>query len=134
MCVCVFVLGTTDTVGSYCLSRCLCLSSLSLSPVLLGGRFEGVGSVISYGPCQFPTLGFVAERFKKRQNFVAREFWGIQVKHTKVDKTLVMWRLRCGCNFSQLAFLVVCKRTLKLGFLSADANAAGPTDRTGKNN
>jgi hypothetical protein len=35
------------------------------------------------GPCQFPTLGFVAERYKMRQAFQAREFWSIQVKHTQ---------------------------------------------------
>eukprot|EP00750_Incisomonas_marina_P006233 INCI14379.1.p1 GENE.INCI14379.1~~INCI14379.1.p1 ORF type:complete len:903 (-),score=130.56 INCI14379.1:65-2773(-) len=51
---------------------------------LLGGRFEDVGRVISYGPCQFPTLGFVAERYKLREAFVPREFWSIQVKHTQV--------------------------------------------------
>jgi len=82
---------------------------------LLGGRFENVGKVISYGiheqsllqarflsrlgsngcrlfsvgPCQFPTLGFVAERFKMRQNFKPRNFWSIQVKHQQVRKISV---------------------------------------------
>lgn len=36
-------------------------------------------SVISYGPCQFPTLGFVVERYKKRESFVPEDFWKIEM-------------------------------------------------------
>lgn len=44
----------------------------------LQNRFGGLSeSVISYGPCQFPTLGFVVERYLKIQNFVPEEFWKI---------------------------------------------------------
>ena len=39
--------------------------------------------LISYGSCQFPTLGFVVERYKQRINFVPESFWLIEVKHTK---------------------------------------------------
>ena len=31
--------------------------------------------VISYGPCQFPTLGFVVERWARIQTFVKEDFW-----------------------------------------------------------
>ncbi len=34
------------------------------------------------GSCQFPTLGFVVERFKDRENFVSEPFWKIIVRHT----------------------------------------------------
>lgn len=31
--------------------------------------------IVSYGPCQFPTLGLVVDRWLKIQNFVRRPFW-----------------------------------------------------------
>ena len=36
--------------------------------------------LISYGSCQFPTLGFVVERYKQVQQFVAEPFWKIHGK------------------------------------------------------
>jgi DNA topoisomerase-3 len=33
--------------------------------------------LISYGPCQFPTLGYVVERFQKIESFQREEFWYI---------------------------------------------------------
>lgn len=39
----------------------------------------------SYGSCQFPTLGFVVERFKEREDFVIEPFWHLDVKHKKND-------------------------------------------------
>lgn len=34
--------------------------------------------LISYGSCQFPTLGFVVERYKQVQAFVSEPFWKIR--------------------------------------------------------
>ncbi|CAH0579356.1 unnamed protein product [Chrysodeixis includens] len=39
-------------------------------------------SLVSYGSCQFPTLGFVVERYRAVENFVAEPFWKIRVNHT----------------------------------------------------
>lgn len=33
--------------------------------------------LISYGSCQFPTLGFVVERYKAIQDFIREDFWKI---------------------------------------------------------
>ncbi|CAF4758904.1 unnamed protein product, partial [Rotaria sp. Silwood2] len=37
--------------------------------------------IISYGPCQFPTLGFIVERYLQRENFIREPFWKITVEH-----------------------------------------------------
>ncbi|KAL7411436.1 DNA topoisomerase [Mrakia frigida] len=39
--------------------------------------------VVSYGSCQFPTLGFVVYRYLKIQSFVSEDFWTLSVSHTK---------------------------------------------------
>ena len=36
--------------------------------------------LISYGSCQFPTLGFVVERYKAREQFQPEQFWKIEGK------------------------------------------------------
>lgn len=43
-------------------------------------------SLISYGSCQFPTLGFVVERFKEREGFASEPFWRIVVMHDSNDE------------------------------------------------
>ncbi|RXW19396.1 hypothetical protein EST38_g6463 [Candolleomyces aberdarensis] len=40
-------------------------------------------SVISFGPCQFPTLGFVVERFMKVKDFRPEQFWLIHLELTR---------------------------------------------------
>jgi DNA topoisomerase-3 len=44
-------------------------------------RFAPLDSkILSYGPCQFPTLGFVVEQYERLQNFVAETFWYIDMR------------------------------------------------------
>ncbi|KAK8095844.1 uncharacterized protein PG998_002473 [Apiospora kogelbergensis] len=47
----------------------------------LGGPLANL--VISYGSCQFPTLGFVVDRYFRVKNFKPETFWSIKVKHKK---------------------------------------------------
>ncbi|ANQ10297.1 DNA topoisomerase [Plasmodium coatneyi] len=38
-------------------------------------------SIISYGPCQFPTLGFVVNRYMDIKNFVNEYYWSIKMQY-----------------------------------------------------
>jgi DNA topoisomerase-3 len=44
-------------------------------------KFEGFKDqgVVSYGPCQFPTLGFVVERWARIETFVPEDFWFLEL-------------------------------------------------------
>ncbi|XP_059470353.1 DNA topoisomerase 3-alpha [Neocloeon triangulifer] len=54
--------------------------TLRLQKLFPGILSEGL---ISYGSCQFPTLGFVVERYKSIQDFISENFWKIEVTHEK---------------------------------------------------
>ena len=42
-------------------------------------RFPSLADqLISYGPCQFPTIGFVVERYKAIERFIPEPFWKIK--------------------------------------------------------
>ena len=47
--------------------------------------------MLSYGSCQFPTLGFVVERYMRVRNFKPETFWLIKVTHKRDGIT---------CNFN----------------------------------
>ncbi|XP_031504229.1 DNA topoisomerase 3-alpha [Nymphaea colorata] len=59
--------------------------------LLLGNAFnldfagENRNIILSYGPCQFPTLGFVVERFWEIQSHEPEEFWAINCSHDSED-------------------------------------------------
>ncbi|KAJ6785732.1 hypothetical protein PWT90_07106 [Aphanocladium album] len=53
----------------------------------LGGPMENL--TLSYGSCQFPTLGFVVDRYFRVKNFVPEPFWGIKVTHNRQGKQVV---------------------------------------------
>ncbi|KAF6167122.1 hypothetical protein GIB67_029760 [Kingdonia uniflora] len=43
--------------------------------------------ILSYGPCQFPTLGFIVERYWEIQAHEPEEFWMINCSHTSEEGT-----------------------------------------------
>ncbi|KAJ5628925.1 hypothetical protein N7490_011153 [Penicillium lividum] len=49
--------------------------------------------IISYGSCQFPTLGFVVDRYLRVKNFKPETFWGIKVMHQREGKKVnFLWK------------------------------------------
>ncbi|KAJ3336283.1 DNA topoisomerase 3-alpha [Gonapodya sp. JEL0774] len=80
--------------------------------------------VLSYGPCQFPTLGFVVDRYRLKANFETELFWRIDVA-VKKEETLVKfnWQrthlfdhMMCNVLFErcqQARFAVVVKVDMK---------------------
>ncbi|KAI1278104.1 DNA topoisomerase 3-alpha [Halotydeus destructor] len=68
--------------------------------------------VISYGSCQFPTLGFVVERYKQREEFVSSPFYYIDISHKKerISPSFTWERVRV---FDQDACLALYSKTLE---------------------
>uniref|UniRef100_A0A158R560 DNA topoisomerase n=1 Tax=Syphacia muris TaxID=451379 RepID=A0A158R560_9BILA len=62
--------------------------------------FQEHNEVVSYGSCQFPTLGFVVERYKAIQNFITEQFWKLEVHH-KYDNFDVEFTWERGRLFDQ---------------------------------
>jgi DNA topoisomerase-3 len=62
--------------------------------LLLQPKFPELSKkLISYGSCQFPTLGFVVDRYWKVKNFVMEPFWSIQVTYEKQGETVkFIWK------------------------------------------
>jgi len=72
---------------------------------------EERGKLISYGSCQFPTLGFVVDRYLRVRGFVPERFWLIKVAHTK-DQIHVKFTWRRGHLFDRMAVVIVFERCL----------------------
>lgn len=63
--------------------------TLSLQP--LSPKMEN--QILSYGSCQFPTLGFVVDRYYRVRNFKPETFWLIKVVHKRDNiKVAFNWR------------------------------------------
>ncbi|WPJ63553.1 hypothetical protein SMAC4_00168 [Sordaria macrospora] len=82
---------------------------LTLSLQRLGGPLDGL--VLSYGSCQFPTLGFVVDRYFRVRNFVPEPFWSIKVMHEK-EGAKVHFNWSRNRLFDRLSVLIFYERCL----------------------
>lgn len=71
----------------------------------------GRETVISYGSCQFPTLGFIVERYFRVKNFQPETFWGIRVMHEK-DGVQVKFNWSRGHLFDRMMVVILFERCI----------------------
>ncbi|KAK9471085.1 DNA topoisomerase [Dipodascopsis tothii] len=69
-------------------------------------------SLISYGSCQFPTLGFVVDRFKRVAGFVPECFWYISVMCRREDID-VTFKWKRNHLFDRMAVTLIMERCLE---------------------
>ena len=62
-------------------------------------KFDGFSEhgVVSYGPCQFPTLGFVVERWARIETFIPEDFWSLALS-LEVDARAIEQQQQQGNN------------------------------------
>lgn len=59
--------------------------SLVLQGAGYAGQGQSKGRVVSYGPCQFPTMGFVINRYLEILNFRPQPFWYLALNDKRDD-------------------------------------------------
>ena len=65
----------------------------------------------SAGSCQFPTLGFVVDRYLRVKNFIPEPFWSIKVMHRR-DETNVTFLWRRVHLYDRMAVIILFERCL----------------------
>lgn len=101
------------------------LSSATVSGSVTHDRllsYEGAGS------CQFPTLGFVVDRYLRVRNFVPEEFWSIKVMHRRndIDVTFHWGRYRL---FDRVAVVILFERCLDARVATVSKMQKKPTSK-----
>lgn len=72
---------------------------------------DGEVCVLWIGSCQFPTLGFVVDRYHKIKNFVAEPFWYIKVMQ-KRDDIHVTFNWNRSRLFDRMSTVILFERCL----------------------
>jgi len=70
------------------------------------------GKPVSYGPCQFPTLGFIVERYQRVRNFKPQNYWYLELKYdtSKFNANFTWKRNRI---FDKIICFVIYQRCLE---------------------
>lgn len=102
--------------------------TMKLNPMIQAKTGEDKRQPISYGSCQFPTLGFVVERYFRVKNFVSEPFWTINVMHKKADiETRFRWAR--GHLFDRMAVVILYERCLQARTAEITKVATQPTSK-----
>jgi len=84
--------------------------------------------MVSYGSCQFPTLGFVVDRYKRVKNFVPEEFWYLDISVKKERKT-VKFNWKKGRFFDRLSAVVLYQNCMKSEYGIITSVKSSPTSK-----
>ncbi|KAJ1568486.1 DNA topoisomerase, partial [Nowakowskiella sp. JEL0078] len=84
--------------------------------------------VLSYGSCQFPTLGFVVDQYKKSQEFISEQMWRIDVVIEK-DKTKAKFTWSRSHLFDQHCCLVLYDKCVENPTATITKIIAKPTEK-----
>jgi len=87
------------------------MQTMQLKPLVEHLQTESDSKIISYGSCQFPTLGFIVDRYFRVQNFVPEPFWKISVIYEK-DGAKVTFNWKRVHLFDRLAVTILFERCL----------------------
>lgn len=94
-------------------------------------KAEGEVTMLSYGPCQFPTLGFVADRYDAIAAFVPEDFWSIEVTLPPPgpgdSPTLFTWQR--GRLYDHLAATVLAEMCVEAPTATVQSVIAKPTSK-----
>ncbi|KAF9636879.1 DNA topoisomerase type IA [Lasiodiplodia theobromae] len=92
------------------------------------GTMIGREGVISYGSCQFPTLGFVVDRYFRVKNFVPETFWNIKVTHLK-DGINVNFNWARVYLFDRMVVTIILERCLAAGMAKVTKMQKKPSSK-----
>lgn len=84
--------------------------------------------IISYGSCQFPTLGFVVDRYFRVKNFVPEKFWSIKVMHHR-DNIDVTFSWRRHRLFDRMSVVILFERCLRACVATVSKLQKKPTSK-----
>lgn len=89
---------------------------------------QSVQSNVSAGSCQFPTLGFVVDRYLRVRNFVPEEFWSIKLMHRRenIDVTFHWGQYRL---FDRMAVVILFERCLGARIAKVSKMQRKPTSK-----
>lgn len=84
--------------------------------------------VISYGPCQFPTLGFVVDQYERIRAFAPEQFWYISVSLER-DGSIVGFHWKRGHLFDFEIALVLYEQCVEQPLATVRSVRNTPTQR-----
>ena len=84
--------------------------------------------IISYGSCQFPTLGFVVDRYNRVRNFKPETFWLIKLMHRK-ENIDVNFNWRRGHLFDRAVVTILFEQCLDARFAKVTKVQTKPTSK-----